>query len=73
MSIITFITSKRTLNEYLKKVRTVSNLPELKMLVTKESTPTLKSIVKSLNTSVAAMNKIINQNLQLKKKSNNVH
>ena len=73
MSIITFITSKRTLNEYLKKVHTVSNLPELKMLVTKESTPTLKSIVKSLNTSVAAMNKIINQNLQLKKKSNNVH
>lgn len=69
-----FLHGKKTPNEYPKKVRTVSNVSKVKSLVTRENPPTQKSIAKSLDTSVATINKIINQDLQLKKaKKHNVH
>ncbi|KFM70262.1 hypothetical protein X975_07246, partial [Stegodyphus mimosarum] len=58
---------KKTPNEYPKKVRTVSNVSKVKAMVTSENPPTQRSIAKALNTSVATINKIINQDLQLKK------
>lgn len=65
---------KKAPNEYPKKVRTVSNISKVRSLVTRENPPTQKSIANSLNTSVATVNKIINQDLQLKKaKKHNVH
>ena len=43
------------------------NLSKVKTMVTRENPPAQKSIAKFLNTSIAAINKIINQVLQLKK------
>ena len=46
----------------------------MKMFVTRENPPTQNSTAKSLNTSIATINKIINQDLQLKKtKKHKVH
>ena len=50
------------------KVRTVSNLSEVKMLVKKENPPMQKLIVKSLNTSLATLDKIVNQDYNYLKK-----
>ena len=55
---------------FLKKMRTVSNFSKVKTQVTSENPPTEKSFTKSLNTSIATINKIINQDLQLKKVKN---
>ena len=47
---------------------------QLKTLLTRENPPTQKSIAKSLNISVATINKVINQDLTLKTiKKHNLH
>ena len=51
----------------LKKEHTVSNLSEVKTLVTRENLLIQKSIAKSSNISVATINKVIDQHLQLEK------
>ena len=65
---------KKTSNEYSKKVRTVSNLSKIETLVTRVNLLMQKWIAESLNTYVATINTIMNQDLQLKKaKKYNVH
>ena len=64
-----FLFQKEAPNKYLKKVRTVSNHFKVKTMIT--GNPLfLKSVAKSLNTSITTINKIINQDLQLKKVKN---
>ena len=62
-----FLHGKKTPNKCPKKARTVSNLSKMNILVIRENPPTQKTIAKSLNTSVTALNKIISQNLHLRK------
>ena len=68
-------TCKEDSKRIIRKVYVVSNLYEVKTLVIRENPSTQKSIAKSLNTSVAVINKIINQDLQVKmaKKKHDVH
>lgn len=51
-----------TLNRF-----TISNVYNVKLLIARENLLKQKSIPKSLNASIAKTNKIINQDLQLKK------
>ena len=51
----------------MKKVRFNSSLSEEKMLTKPENPVMQKSIAKSLNTSAAIINDVMNQHLQFKK------
>ena len=65
-----------TLNECPRNVRTALNLSNVKLRISRKKRipQKQKSIAKSLNTSVATINKIKNQDLQFKKaKKHNVH
>ena len=58
---------RRLQTDVQKKVHAVWNFSKVKTLVARESPRTQESIVKFLNTYIVTKNKIMNQDLQLKK------
>ena len=62
-----FFNGAKNSKRIFKKVHIVLNLSEEKTLATRKYPPTAKSTVKSLNISVAIINKITNQYFQFNK------